>query len=146
MKISTRTRYGTRLMLELASRYGQGSVFLKEVARVEDISEKYLSQIVIPLKAAGLVNSYRGAHGGYVLSRPPEEITLRDIFEVLEGPFTLVPCIEDLSQCRRIAMCVTRNLWDALGKEMAVILGRVSLANLVQQIKEKQQDATMYNI
>ncbi len=79
MKLSTRARYGTRLMLKLALRYGKGPVFLKDIARAEEISEKYLSQIIIPLKGAGLVRAFRGAHGGYTLARAPDRIKLKDI-------------------------------------------------------------------
>jgi Rrf2 family protein len=93
MKISTRARYGTRLMVALGAHYGQRPVFLKEIAKAEEISEKYLSQIIMPLKAAGLVNSFRGAHGGYVLSRTPAQISLKDIVGALEGDFNLVGCL-----------------------------------------------------
>ena len=79
MKITTRSRYGVRLMLELAGNYGKGQVLLKDIARNEGISEKYLSLIIIPLRTAGLVQSTRGAHGGYSLAKPPGEITLKDI-------------------------------------------------------------------
>ncbi len=85
MKISTRVRYGMRLMLELALHDNQGPIFLKDIARKQDISEKYLSQIIIPLRTAGLVKSFRGAHGGYELQREPEAITLRQVMEALEG-------------------------------------------------------------
>ena len=79
MNISTRTRYGTRLMLELGLNYGKEPLLLREIAASQEISEKYLSQIIIPLKAAGLVNSFRGARGGYILAKPPKQITLNDI-------------------------------------------------------------------
>ena len=94
MKITTRSRYGVRLMLELARNFDKGQVLLKDIARNEEISEKYLSLIIIPLRTAGLVQSTRGAHGGYSLTRPPEEITLKDIVQVLEGGISLVDCVE----------------------------------------------------
>ncbi|MFH2138018.1 MAG: Rrf2 family transcriptional regulator [Candidatus Omnitrophota bacterium] len=146
MKISTRARYGTRLMLELGLHYGEGPVFLREIAKAEDISEKYLSQIIIPLKAVGLVNSFRGARGGYILARDPEEITVKEIVEVLEGGFTLVECINNSELCNRTSRCVTRKLWRDLGNQIAIMLGSVTLKELVIQCKSKNQDAMMYNI
>jgi Rrf2 family protein len=133
-------------MVELGLNYGQGPLLLKKIAKREEISEKYLSQIIIPLRASGLVNSFRGAHGGYVLARPPEEITLKDIVGVLEGNFNLVGCIKNPSECSRVSVCVTRGLWDSLGKKIAQILEAVTLADLVKQCKEKRQDTFMYNI
>ena len=94
MRTSTRSRYGVRLMLELALSHGKGPIFLKDIARRQEISDKYLSQIIIPLKSAGLVSSHRGAHGGYVLQREPARITIREIVEVLEG-ITLQDLVRD---------------------------------------------------
>ena len=94
LQMSTRSRYGVRLMVALALRYGDGISLLRDVARQEGISEKYLGQIIIPLKAAGLVLSQRGAHGGYSLARPPEDITVRDVVEAIEGSIAPVPCVD----------------------------------------------------
>jgi len=146
MKISTRTRYGTRLMLELAIHYDTGPVFLKDIAKAEDISEKYLSQIIIPLKSLGLVNSFRGAKGGYVLARAPKEITLREIAEVLEGGFDLLSCVNNPGVCQRISICVTRDIWNLLGKTMANILDSITLDDLVKEYNGKKEVAFMYNI
>ena len=146
MKISTRTRYGTRLMVELGCRYGQHPAFLKDIAAKENISEKYLSQIIIPLKTAGLVNSFRGAHGGYVVARPPEEITLKEIVEVLEGDLNLVGCVKNASECQRASICVTRNLWGELGQVITQTLEKVTLQDLVKQSKEIHDLALMYSI
>ena len=81
MRIATRTRYGVRLMIELAIRYGRGQVLLKDISKSQDISEKYLSQIIIPLRTAGLVRSFRGAKGGYVLGKAPKDLSLIHISE-----------------------------------------------------------------
>jgi Rrf2 family cysteine metabolism transcriptional repressor len=83
--ISTRSRYGLKLMYELALRFGAQPVFLKDIAAAHSISEKYLSKLVIPLRGVGLVSSFRGAHGGYALAREPRSITIREIVQVLEG-------------------------------------------------------------
>jgi Rrf2 family protein len=147
MKISTRTRYGTRLMTVLALEYEKGPVFLKDIARKEKISEKYLSQIIIPLRANGLVNSFRGAHGGYVLSMPPSQITVKDIVEVLEGGLTLVDCIQDVDICNHTSRCVTREVWEKLSANIADTLGSISLQDLVERYSEKSgKRVVMYNI
>jgi Rrf2 family protein len=146
MKISTRARYGTRLMVALGAHYGQRPVFLKEIAKAEEISEKYLSQIIMPLKAAGLVNSFRGAHGGYVLSRAPAQISLKDIVGVLEGDFNLVGCVGNPSECSRVSICVTRDLWSKLGRQISEMLKTVTLEDLVKRFKEKRQTSLMYAI
>src|SRR4030042_540461 len=95
MKLSTRTRYGVRLMVALALNYGKDPVFLKDIAKGENISEKYLSLIIIPLRGVNLVNSVRGAHGGYNLSKEPSQITLKEIVDVLEGECSLVDCVKN---------------------------------------------------
>ncbi len=146
MKISTRTRYGTRLMIELGLYFSQGPVFMKDIARKEDISEKYLSQIIIALKNAGLVNSFRGARGGYLLTRPPARITMREIFEVLEGGVELVNCTTKPAECNRAAICVTRHLWKDLGGVITDKLERVTLNDLVKQCRRQQEESVMYTI
>jgi len=146
MKISTRARYGMRLMLDLALHYGEGPVFLKDIAKSEEISEKYLSQIIIPLKAIGLINSFRGAHGGYILARPPEKINLNEIVGILEGNFNLVDCIKKPQECSRVSICVTRNLWKILGETISLTLEKMSLGDLLIQCKNKHQQSIIYNI
>jgi len=141
VKISTKARYGSRLMVNLGLRYGQGPVYLKEIARVENISEKYLSQIIIPLKHAGLVNSFRGSKGGYVLGRNPLKISMREIVTVLEGDFNLVKCVGNARMCSRVSVCVTRNLWAKLGNTMQKILDSVKLSDLIKECKTKKKTA-----
>ncbi len=138
MKLSTRTRYGVRLMLALARNYGKGPVYLKDIALQEGISEKYLSLIIIPLRAVGLVSSTRGAHGGYSLSRPPSEITLEDIMEVLEDN-CLVDCVKDPSACPRASTCASRDIWAMLGGKISEILGSTTLENLLEIKREKSE-------
>lgn len=146
MKISTRVRYGARLMVELGLHYGQGPFYLKQIAKLEDISEKYLSQIIIPLKSAGLVNSFRGARGGYVLSRSPAKITMRQIVSVLEGDLNLVKCIKNSSACSRVSGCVTRGLWNNMGNMISDMLDSVTLKSLVDQCKDANKTAVSYCI
>ncbi len=146
MKISTKARYGTRLMLELGLHYEQGPVLLKDIARIEDISEKYLSQIVIPLKNSGLVNSFRGARGGYVLARHPAQINMREIVEVLEGEINLVDCVKTPALCSRTSMCVTRSLWSKMGQKMIQVLEDLTLADLIDECINKNCKSIVYSI
>lgn len=146
MRISTRSRYGSRLMLELALNHGKEPVFLKNIAKNEEISEKYLSQIIIPLKAKGLVTSFRGMNGGYVLAKPPSQITLREIVELLEGGLELLGCIGNPSICSRVSICVTRDIWSLLGKGIAQTLDSVTLEDLVESHNRKNEEVMIYNI
>jgi len=146
VKLSTRTRYGVRLMLDLACRYGDGPIYLKDVAGREDISEKYLGQIMIPLRSRGLVLSTRGAHGGYSLARPPGEITLWEIMEPLEGRCTLVDCVEHASVCHRVPTCAARDIWTMLGEKISESLNSVTLADLARMSRDKAGNDLTQNI
>lgn len=147
MKISTKVRYGTRAMLDLALHYGDGPILLKDIARRQDISLKYLDRICSSLKAAGLVNSLRGSKGGYVLNKPPSKITISQIVEALEGPLVLVECVKDKNFCRRTDFCVTRDIWHELGKAMDIVLKTTSLEDLVTRDKKKRKvSGSMYYI
>ena len=132
MKFSTRSRYGLRMMYELALSYGDGPVFLKDIALRQDMSEKYLSKLIIPLKGARLVNSSRGAHGGYTLARPPEEITAWEIVHILEGDISPVECVKDGGICDRTADCPTRDLWCRLDDAITSVLKGITLGSLVR--------------
>lgn len=146
MRLSTRSRYGLRLMLALALRYGKGSVFLKDIASSEDMSEKYLSQIMIPLKAKGLVVSLRGVNGGYLLARPPSTITLREIVELLEGGLGLVGCVGNPSICSKASACTARETWRFLSERIARTLDSLNLEDMVKSYNSKDQSPIMYNI
>ena len=146
MKIPTRVRYGLRFMIELAAHYGKELVFLKNIARSQGISEKYLSQIVIDLKTANLIDGFRGAHGGYVLVRAPAEISVHDIFIVLEGDLTLVDNAQNPALCSKALNCVSQEVWDKLGQVMTGTLKAISLADLLERRQEKSQEFAMYYI
>jgi len=146
MKLSTRTRYGVRLMVALAIQYGKGPVFLKDIAKGEDISEKYLSLIIIPLRSVGLVNSIRGAHGGYNLSREPSQITLKEIVDVLEGNCSLVDCVKNPSSCSRVPICASHDIWAAIGEKISETLSAITLETLVQRNQEKAENIIMQDI
>lgn len=136
MKLSTKSRYGVRFMTALARGYGKNSLLLKNIAADEEISEKYLSLIVIPLRAAGLVNSLRGARGGYSLARPPQNITLCEVVEALEGETCLVRCVKEPSVCERITICPTREVWSVLGNKFREALQSITIAEVAEYNKE----------
>lgn len=137
MKLSTRTRYGVRLMLDLAVNKDKGQIFLKDIAREEAISEKYLSLIIIPLKGAGLVNSTRGARGGYSLARDPARITLKEIVDALEGGTCLVDCVKNSSSCPRSGCCASRDLWAVVSRSISEALDSMTLEDLAKRSREK---------
>ncbi|MGE5308898.1 MAG: RrF2 family transcriptional regulator [Deltaproteobacteria bacterium] len=140
MKLSTKGRYGVRLMFDLASHYGiNGPITLKDVARRQEISEKYLWHLIPPLKSAGLVNSVRGSRGGYVLSRPPKEINLLEIAEALEGQMCLVECAERPSMCSRSAACIAREVWAEASAKMLEYLADFTLEMMVERQRSKQE-------
>lgn len=146
MKLSTRARYGVRLMVALAFNYDKGPVFLKDVAKGENISEKYLSLIIIPLRRIGLVISIRGAHGGYLLARDPSQITMKEIIDVLEGDCSLVDCVRNPSTCPRVPICASHDIWEIIGKKISETLNSVTLDMLVKMNQEKAQKTMMHNI
>jgi Rrf2 family protein len=147
MKISTKIRYGARAMLELASRYGEGPIELKEIAKKEDISLKYLEQVINPLRAAGLVKSTRGAKGGYSLAKPPSEICLYDVVETLEGPLNLLECLLDPNTCQKVQSCVTRDIWKEISDAISKIFYSATLEDMVNRKKAKEgNDSSMYQI
>ncbi|MDD5038619.1 MAG: Rrf2 family transcriptional regulator [Dehalococcoidales bacterium] len=142
MKLSTRGRYGVRLMIELALHHGAGPVLLKEIAERQGISEKYLWHLINPLKTTGLVNSIRGAHGGYVLGKAPEAITLKEILQVLEGSLCLVDCVDNPSLCERSSSCVSRDIWGEASKNLRQTMADTTLAAMAERQKEKLQNET----
>ena len=133
-------------MLNLALHYGEGPVFLKDIAKDEAISEKYLSQIIIPLKAKNFVNTFRGAHGGYTLSRPPAQISLKDLVTSLEGNLLTLDCLLDPENCDRSVQCITKEVWCKLGDVVSEYLNSVTLADLVNRHKEKADKIISYSI
>jgi len=133
IKISTKGRYGTRLMLNLARHYtnSQEAIILKNVSEEEGISIRYLEQIIIPLKIANLVKSIRGAGGGYTLSRKPSEINVCDILHALEGSCSLVECVEDGNYCDRIPTCATHEIWKAATGMLKDYFNRITLEEVL---------------
>ena len=131
MKLSTRTRYGIRAILELAQSGKKGPLQLKIIAQRQDISVKYLEQLMVVLKAAGFVRSVRGSKGGYVLAKAPEQIALSDVLHCLEGTVTTVECVENKDYCARAADCAARDLWVKVQNAIEDVLQSMTLQDLV---------------
>jgi Rrf2 family transcriptional regulator, cysteine metabolism repressor len=115
VKLTARERFGLRAMVEFARRYGDGPVALNEVARVEELPLPYLEHIVAALRRAGLLQSVRGAHGGYMLTREPASISIGDVFRAVEGSVMTLDCTSAAGPpCARGLLCATRSFWQAL--------------------------------
>jgi Rrf2 family protein len=141
IRVSTKGRYGTRLMLNLARHYNSDNkaVILKSVAAEEDISIRYLEQIIIPLKIYKLVKSIRGAGGGYTLARKPADITICQILEALEGSCGLVECVEDEGFCGRISTCATYEVWRKASHLLRDYFESVTLQSVVDIWEKKHK-------
>jgi len=138
MKLSTRTRYGMRAVIELANSRKAGPVQLRVISERQDISIKYLEQLIAVLKSAGIVRSIRGAKGGYVLAKPPNKTKLSEIFTALEGPFTTVECVVNENYCERIADCAARQVWLKVQDAVMDTLRSITLQDLVDSTKGKK--------
>lgn len=139
MKISTKGRYGLTIMMELAMKYGEGPTSLKSIAEKHSLSEHYLEQLVAPLRNSGLVKSVRGAYGGYVLAKDPEEINAGDIIRVLEGPISPVDFTEEDDPAKR-------DLWIRIRDSIANVLNHTSLASLINFQDEGEDNNYMFYI
>jgi Rrf2 family iron-sulfur cluster assembly transcriptional regulator len=132
MKLSTRSRYGTRLMLDLARSYDRRATPLAQIAKSQKLSVKYLEQLIIPLKASGLIRSVRGARGGYRLAQSPGRITVGQIVEVLEGGLSLVECVENPKVCKLQADCLTRPVWQGVSRLLKDHLSSLTLQDVLE--------------
>jgi len=137
MKISSRGQYGLRALAVLARRHGRGPTQVREIAREEALSAKYLEQLLGRLRAGGLVKSVRGARGGYQLSREPGTITVREILIVLEGSLAPVGCVDQSGACRDEAACTAHAVWAGLHETVLAYLGSYTLADLVDRSPER---------
>lgn len=138
MKISTKGRYALRLMLDIALNSGGKAVALRDAARRQGISDKYLEQIVTPLSRAGLVRSIRGAGGGYLLTRPPEDYTVGEILRPLEGDLAPVECVSRGGCCERAEQCVTIEVWAKIEQAVSSVVDGITLGDLVARAGAKR--------
>ena len=135
MKLSTNCRYGIRALLEIARYYGGPPVKRKDIAHNQEISPSYLENILLTLKNNNLIESVRGAHGGYILTRAPGEINLFEIFSALEGSLAPVSCLDNPLSCRRFDDCVTRSVWQELKDAKEQVLKKTTIQDLLNRDK-----------
>ena len=133
MKLSTRARYGIHAMYDLAQNYGAQPRPIKAVAEAQAIPEAYLEQLLCTLRRAGLVVSARGAQGGYMLSRPPGEITVGDILRSLEGGLTLLDCLDEEDACGKSCDCPSRKIWQRLRDGINGIVDGITLDDMLRR-------------
>jgi Rrf2 family protein len=143
VKLSTKTRYGVRLMLALGLNYGKKPIFLKDIAKAENVSEKYLSLIIIPLRGAGLVISIRGVCGGYNLAKEPAQITLKEIVNVCEGDCSLVKCVKNPACCSRVPICACHDIWTIICEKISETLSSITLDMLIKMNQEKAKNSVL---
>jgi len=141
MKISTRGRYSTRAMIDLALHFGKGPVLLADISRRQRISKGYLEQLFIPLRSAGLVRGIRGASGGFTLARPPAEIRLSEIIHSTEGSTAPAVCVEEGNLCVQSSECITRDLWAELKRACDKVLESKTLQDLVEKHRAKSAES-----
>lgn len=142
MRLSTRTRYGMRAAFELARHYGPRPepLGIHAIAKDQEVSAKYLEQVIAVLKVSGVVRSVRGAKGGYVLAKSPKKIKLSEIFNALEGAVTTVECVHNEKYCDRSADCVIRNLWKQLNDCIDGVMESMTLQDLLDREKKTKAD------
>lgn len=139
MKLSTRGRYGTRLMLELAKNYGRGPISMSAISRNLDIPIKYLEQLIIPLKKADLINSVRGPKGGHMLAKAPEQINIWNVLILLETKFSFVDCLTDQNACDSAATCPVRPIWGKAFQGMTKLFKETSLRDVLISFEDQQK-------
>jgi len=119
-------------MLDLAQHFDKGPIQIGDIAKRQDISVKYLEQLIIPLKKANFIKSVRGPKGGHMLAKPPEDITVWEIVKLLEGGIDLSGCIENPDNCKRADNCLTRGIWEEATKAMYDKLNSITLSQMIQ--------------
>ena len=146
MRVSTKGRYGLRILLDVAVYEKQGPVALRDISRRQGISQKYLWQVINPLKVAGLLRATRGAHGGYVLAKSPAQISIRDIVDILEGPVSVVACVQSPNTCDRSATCTARSAWSEVESKIKSVMDGITLQRLLEQQAQQAQADSHYEI
>lgn len=139
MKLSTRTRYAVRAIIELAQHDSNRPLQLKIIAQRQDISVKYLEQLMAILRSAGFVRSIRGSKGGYLLARAPNQIKLNEVLHRLEGTVATVECVENEDYCSRSADCASRYLWVQVEQAIEKVLEAITLQDLVDKAKDEKK-------
>ncbi len=136
MKLSTRAEYGTRALIELALHFEEKTpLMLQTIAERQKISKKYLEQLFIPLRKAGLIEGVRGPSGGYKLAHSPYDIYLKEVVEILEGPLAITSCLDGTRICQRAGCCATQEVWAKVTEAIENVLKDISLGQLLARHK-----------
>ncbi|MBW1715712.1 MAG: Rrf2 family transcriptional regulator [Deltaproteobacteria bacterium] len=142
MKISTKGRYSTRAMLDLALHFGKGPVLIRDISKRQKISKGYLEQLFIPLRSAGLVRGIRGVSGGFTLVRPPTEIKLSEIIRATEGSCAPAVCVDDSNLCGQSSECIARDVWAEIKRACDRVLESKTLQDLVEKQRAKSAESS----
>ena len=137
MKISTKGRYGLRILMDLALPQSEKPRLIRDIAKSQQISEKYISRLVIALRKAGMIRSVRGVNGGFHIAMKPEDITLLDVIEVMEGPLSIVDCVSAPKKCVHSESCAPREVWCKLNDEIRELMRGTTLADILTSYEKK---------
>ena len=140
MKISTKGRYGLRILIDLAMHDPKKPRLLKDIAQSQLVSENYLSRLVLDLRRAKLIRSVRGSKGGFYLARSPETITLLEIIETMEGPISVVGCATSSGKCNRQAPCPMRNIWQRLNSTIRDVTEQITLEDILDSYRAQNAE------
>lgn len=140
MKVSTKGRYGLRILLDLALHESSKPRMIKDIAESQQISEKYISRLIIELRRAGMVKSIRGSKGGYKIARQPQHLTVLDVVEVMEGPISIVDCVSAPQSCARLDACATRDIWNKLNSDIRSCLSKITLQDIIDSYRRKNPE------
>ena len=147
MKFNTKTRYGLRTMIELAMNGNDSGVYQKEISERQEISFKYLDQIIASLKASGLIVNSEGRMSGYILSKNPEEINVYDVFKAFQHELMIIDCLQGEGNCSREGKCATREFWGGLNDLIVNYLESTNLKDLAEKqeaINERESESMFY--
>lgn len=142
LRLSTRSRYGLRAVVDIASHGAGRPVRVVEIARRQAVSSRYIEQIFQKLKPAGIIATVRGPKGGYLLGRPAAEISILDILVAVEGPLQLSPCLGGAYRCRAVEECLARRVWGKAQGLLADYLGGTTVADIIKDLPDKEHAAS----
>ena len=140
MKISTKGRYGLRILMDLALHESEKPRLIRDIAKSQQISEKYISRLVIALRKAGMIRSVRGVNGGFHIAMKPEDITLLDVIEVMEGPLSIVDCVSAPRKCAHSENCAPREIWCKLNDDIRTLMRGITLADVLASYDRRNAD------
>lgn len=145
MKISTKGRYGLRIMLDLALHQGKPRRLIRDISESQEIPKKYLGRLITSLREAGFIHSVRGVNGGLQLARSPETLTALDIVEAMEGTISIVNCVGSSDQCDNMGKCATREIWEKVNFEIRKALAAVTLQDIMKIYQTKQGEHGLFD-